>query len=407
MISSLLDDSTKCTKKFWAFVKSKKKDQFGVAALEHQGKVYTDSLSKANLLNNQFASVFTREDLSHIPEMSGNQVPDIPDVDIQIESVIKLLQELDSHKANGPDSIPANLLKQTAIQTAPLLALIFKASVEQGKLPDDWKLAYITPIFKKENRGLAANYQPISLTSICCKVLEHILHSSIFTHLERHEVLCEQQHGFRSGRSCETQLLGTVHDFATCLNNGGHIDALFLDMAKAFDKVPHQRLCAKLSHYGINDNILTWIKDFLNNRHQTVVLEGEHSTPCNVLSGVPQGTVMAPLLFLIYINDIPNSITNMLRLYADNALLYSIINSNADCINLQTDLSTLQKWCKTWQMEFNPTKCEHFQITNRHNFTDTHYTLFGHTIQKVTNAKYLAKESPLTATSTGKAIIIQ
>ena len=227
--------------------------------------------------------------------MSRNQVPDIPDVDIQIEGVIKLLQELDSHKATGPDSIPANLLKQTAMQTAPLLALIFKASVVRGKLPDDWKLAYITPIFKKGNRRLAANYRPISLTSICCKVLEHILHSSIFTHLERHKVLCEQQHGFCSGRSCETQLLGTVHNFATCLNNGGHIDALFLDMAKAFDKVPHQRLCAKLSHYGINGNILTWIKDFLNNRHQTVVLEGEHSTPCKVLSGVPQGTVMAPL----------------------------------------------------------------------------------------------------------------
>ena len=175
-------------------------------------KVYTDSLSKANLLNNQFASVFTREDLSHIPKMSGNQVPDIPDVDIQI-------QELDSHKATGPDSIPANLLKQTALQVAPLLALIFKASVEQGKLSDDWKLAYITTIFKKGNRRSTVNYQPISLTTICCKVLEHILHSSIFTHLERHKVLCEQQHGFRRGRSCKIQLLSTVHDFATCLNN--------------------------------------------------------------------------------------------------------------------------------------------------------------------------------------------
>ena len=137
-------------------------------------------------------------------------------------------------------------------------------------------------------------------------------------------------------------------------------------MAKAFDKVPHQCLCTKLSHYGINGNILTWIKDLLNIRHQTVLLEGEHSTLCEVLSGVPQGTVMAPLLFLIYINDIPNSITNMLRLYADDALLYSIINSTADCINLQTDLSTLQKWCETWQMEFDPTKCEHLKITNKH-----------------------------------------
>ena len=171
--------------------------------------------------------------------MSGNQVPNIPAVDIQIEGVTKLLQELDSHKATGPDRIPANLLKQTASQTAPLLTLIFKASIEQGKLPDDWKLAYVIPIFKKGNRRSALNYRPISLTSICCKVLEHILYSSIFTHLERHKVLCEQQHGFRRSCSCESQLLGTIHDFEICLNNGGHIDALFLDLAKAFDKVPH------------------------------------------------------------------------------------------------------------------------------------------------------------------------
>ena len=111
-------------KEFWAFVKSKKKDQFGITALEHQGKVYNDSLSKANLLNNQFTSVFTRKDLSHIPKMCGNQVPDIPDVDIQIEGVTKLLQQLDSHKATGPDSIPAYLVKQTALQIAPVLALI-------------------------------------------------------------------------------------------------------------------------------------------------------------------------------------------------------------------------------------------------------------------------------------------
>ena len=132
-----------------------------------------------------------------------------------------------------------------------------------------------------------------------------------------------------------------------------------------------------------------WIKDFLNNRHQAVVLEGEHSTSCKVLSGVLQGTVLSPLLFLIYINDIPSSITNMLRLYTDDALLYSTINLTADCISLQTDLLTVQKRTEIWQMQFNAAKCEHLQITNKHNFIDFCYSSYGHTIQKVKNAKYL------------------
>ena len=157
-------------------------------------------------------------------------MPDIPVVDIHIESVTKLLQELDSHKATGPDSIPASLLKHTAVQIAPLLTLIFKAFIEQEKLPDDWKLAYITPIFKEGNRRSALNYQPVSLTSICYKVLEHILYSSIFTHLESHGVLCEQQHGFRRGHSCESQLLGTVHDFTTCFNNSGHVTLMLYSL---------------------------------------------------------------------------------------------------------------------------------------------------------------------------------
>ncbi len=132
-----------------------------------------------------------------------------------------------------------------------------------------------------------------------------------------------------------------------------------------------------------------WIKDFLDNRHQAILLEGEHSTSCKVLSGVLQGSVLAPLLFLIYINNIPSSITNMLRLYADDALLYSAINSTADCISLQADLLTLQKWTEIWQIQFNPAKCEHLQIANKHNVIVFHYSLYGHTKQKVKNAKYL------------------
>ena len=169
-----------------------------------------------------------------------------------------------------------------------------------------------------------------------------------------HQVLCDEQHGFCPNRSCETQLITTINDFAECLNQEGQCDVLFLDFSKAFDKVPHFRLCHKLYHYGIHGILLSWLQAFLHNRSQYVVVDDQksHSTP--VLSGVPQGTVLAPLLFLIYINDLPGCVYNKARLYADDVLLYSYINSQNDCANLQQNLNSLITWSHTWQMSFNP-----------------------------------------------------
>ena len=200
---------------------------------------------------------------------------------------------------------------------------------------------------------------------MCCKVLEHIIHSSIFSHLEKYSVLCDNQHGFHTKCSCETQLIGVINDFQNCLNLGSHIDALFLDFAKAFDKVSHNKLCHKLSSYGINGSLLSWIKDFLSDRSQSVILEGKTSKSYPVLSGVPQGTVLAPLLFLLYINDIIEPIKSTIRLYADDILLYRVINSVDDHYNLQCDLTSLENWSDTWQMKFNPAKCVHLAITNK------------------------------------------
>ena len=188
--------------------------------------------------------------------------------------------------------IPSRFLKEFAQQIAPALMLIFQSSINQGKLPHDWKIANITPIHKKNNCADPTNYRPILLTSICCKTIEHITYSSIFSHLEKHNLLCYSQHGFRTNRSCETQLLGAINDFQLCLNSGGHINALFLDFAKAFDKVCHSKLYYKLSSYSINGEVLSWIKDYLTDRSQTVVLEGKSSSPKPVLSGVPQGSVL-------------------------------------------------------------------------------------------------------------------
>ena len=176
-------------------------------------------------------------------------------------------------------------------------------------------------------------------------------------HLNQHNVLIENQHGFRSQHSCVTQLITLTEDISYALDHQTQIDIILLDFSKAFDTVPHQRLLTKLKHYGIGDSTLAWIESWLTRRSQCVVLDGETSNPVPVLSGVPQGTVLGPLMFLLYINDIANDIDSPLRMFADDCLLYGIINSREDTIQLQQDLNKLSEWANTWQLNFNVIKC--------------------------------------------------
>ena len=268
-------------------------------------------------------------------------------------------------------------------------SLIFQASINQGILPSDWKEANVVPIHKKGQRSIAVNYRPVSLTSICCKILEHIIYSSLFAHLDEHKVLMDCQRGFRKGHSCKSQLLIIVNNILSNLDANKQTDVLLLDFAKAFDKVPHERLCKKLFHYGVRGSLLGWIKNFLKNRSQTVLLEGHKSLPKPVLSGVPQGTVLGPLLFLCYINDLPDLLISKIQLYADDVLLYSTVTSLEDCKQLQLDLHSLESWANIWQMQFNPDKCQHLRITNKHDFINFTYNTCNCNIQTVDHAKYL------------------
>ena len=191
--------------------------------------------------------------------------------------MLKLLKDINPYKATGPHAIPERLLKTLSDEVVDILCTIFQASLDQGTIPHAWKRAFISPIFKKGDRHKPANYRPISLTSICCKILEHIVHSHVMSHLDTQQILNDAQHGFRKSRSCESQLIQTVQDLANSLNEGEQIDAILLDFSKPFDKVPHQRLLGKLQHYGVRGNLNRWIADFLTDRQQEVVLEGVHS----------------------------------------------------------------------------------------------------------------------------------
>ena len=196
-------------------------------------------------------------------------------------------------------------------------------------------------------------------------MLEHIVCSAIMNHLDSRCILSDAQHGFRKHRSCESQLIQAVQDLAKGIDDRAQQDVILLDFSKAFDKVPHSRLLYKLKHYGISGNTHRWITDFLTNQHQHVVLGGFSSEPAQVTSGVPQGSVIGPLLFLLFINDLPEYVSSgcTVRLFADDCMLYRKINSAADSLLLQEDLDALQVWENDWLMEFNPQKCQVLRVT--------------------------------------------
>ena len=266
--------------------------------------------------------------------------------------------KLNPSKAQGPDGIPPWFLNTYAAQLAPILQNSFQLSVDSSQVPEAWKNANVTAIYKKGSRAEAANYRPISLTSVASKLLEHIIHSHVMKHLEQHNIWTDSQHGFLAKRSTESQLIQTIHDISKSLDKKEIVDMAILDFTKAFDKIPHKRLIHKLNYYGITGSIATWIETSLTGRTQQVVVNGatvniiiDHSyLRCTT------GTVLGPLRFLLYINDLPDNLSTSVRLFADDCILYTPIRTQNDSSLLQNDLLKLQKWQDTWLMKFNPDK---------------------------------------------------
>ena len=377
-------------KPFYGYLKSQKQDSQGVSPLRDHGQLHSDAPTKAHILSDQFKSVFTSDEPDPNIRFQGPEFPTISPLVIETPGVEKLMVSLNPRKASGPDEIPARILQVLSFEIAPVLTTIFSQSIQSGNLPNQWKKAWITPVFKKGGRSVPSNYRPVSLTSISCKLLEHIYFTHLWRHIDQHNILGEANHGFRARYSTETQLLTTTHDMLKQRDKGKQLDVVILDFSKAFDTVPHQRLLGKLEHYGVKGNLLRWVEAFLVGRTQTVLVDGVRSREEDVLLGVPQGTVLGPLLFLLYINDLPSHVhaDTHCRLFADDCLLYRVADSISDQVQLQRDLRNLERWASDWGMVFNPT-CYVMSVSKGHSHQPYFYELCGVVLKSVDHQNYL------------------
>ena len=356
-------------KEFYEYIREKRVVISTIGPLTNNNGAFTkDEHEMSNILNTFFASVFTTEDTSDIPVPSEIQINNenfLNSINITENDVSKCIDKLKLNKSPGPDTICPRVLKEAKNEFVKPLTTIFNKSLQLGMMPDDWKLANVTPIFKKGSKSLPSNYRPISLTSIVCKMLETLIRDKLVNHLEENNLLRDTQHGFRNKRSCLTNLLDFLYDVFNRYDDSKAVDIIYLDFQKAFDKVPHKRLLVKLKAHGIDGMVLRWIENWLCNRKQRVVINGKSSNWSSVTSGVPQGSVLGPILFLIYINDIDEGLTCIISKFADDTKIANTVVSNDQAKEMQTNLDKLSSWAKTWQMSFNTDKCKVLHIGYR------------------------------------------
>ncbi|EFP04018.1 hypothetical protein CRE_27617 [Caenorhabditis remanei] len=340
-------------KNFFKLINRKLKPSNFVGPIKSGNGILCDDHEKAECFLSTFSEVFVSDD-GLTPSIEPRTTTLIDEVSYDPYVIEYVLSKLEPKCNNSPDGIPYIILKKLCTSIALPLSLIFNQSIRSGSLPDVWKTAIVIPIYKKGSRSDPGNYRPISLTCSISKVMEKLVRRSLIEHLTRNKLLSISQYGFRSRMNTELQLLTYIGLIIRDLQKNNPVTSVYIDFRKAFDTISIFKLASKLQAYGVQGELLRWINDFLSGRSQRVLLNGVCSNTSSVGSGVPQGSVLGPLLFILFINDIGDKLESELLLYADDL---KIISPNAATI--QKDLMKLSEWCQTWQMKVAPSKCEY------------------------------------------------
>ena len=352
-------------KKFFSYFNSKKKFKSIIKLIRKDNEIAYNDNHIVEIFNNYFSSIFNNKNGNDKVKLLDNiEGHLINNIEINKNIICKYISSLDIGKAAGPDGLSARILKEGMNSISTALDIIFRKSLCTSEVPEDWTIANVTPVYKNGCRESVENYRPISLTSVVCRLLERIIKDSFVSCLQECNIINNSQHGFMKGRSCLTNLLEYINYVTEQVDCGNAVDVIYLDFAKAFDKVCHVKLISKLQSLGIGGNLLSWIRNWLNNRKQRVVLNGIKSDWMNVESGVPQGSVLGPLLFVLYINDLEIGLGSKVWKFADDTKIVRSIKSINDNCYLQKDLDRLQNWANENQMEFNVKKCKVMHIGN-------------------------------------------
>ena len=316
------------------------------------GKFVSDFCEKANLFNNFFSSICTPiQNTSILPPFLHRTNARITSFYVTKEDILLIIKNLDSSKAHGWDNISIKMIKICGESITVPLKIIFEQSLKENKFPEVWKKANIVPVHKKEDKNLIKNYRPVSLLPIFSKIYERVIYNALFNYFKDNKLFTPSQSGFLPGDSCIAQLLSIIHEIQTAFDNNPADDVrgVFLDISKAFDKVWHIGLLFKLKAYGVDGELLSLLENYLENRKQRVVLNGQNSEWREINSGVPQGSVLGPLLFLIYINDLPDGITSICKIFADDTSLFSkVLDVNESTKKLNFDLEKISEWAFQW-----------------------------------------------------------